>query len=421
MVREDSWLNGADNQVAIIVGKQSLTYRELRQQIKQKQSSTTADYQIIQAKNTLEFVIELLSLIFQGVVPVIANDLTQKDFLLAHKRKIAQTLQAKSNQEVLFVGATSGTTGKAKIFLRSWPSWQAGFDACQRIFRVCDYSVIATASPFSTSIGLHTLFLSMYFGKTLIFLTKDYPIRIKEKTMYFLVPTYLKQNYRQLAFFPRSCIVLGGGVLTDDDVRQLRKHLPTVSLYEYYGSSETSFIAWQELDGDKEEGCVGRLFPKVKVTVINQRLIVTSPYLFSGYLGEATPQQVEPDDYGKLIGDRLYLRGRKQDLIDHAGNKVYPQEVEQVLQTLVDDVAVFGIPDVVYGQKIVAAIVTAKTVDQVKKDLQGKLAKYKIPQEYIKLTAIPINRQTNKRSRKLLSDLYRKGCLNEITTQSSHY
>lgn len=91
----------------------------------------------------------------------------------------------------------------------------------------------------------------------------------------------------------------------------------------------------------------------------------------------------------------FYIVGRKKDMIITGGENVYPLEVEQWIASHphIDEVAVIGIPDQKWGERIVAFIVTKKgeqpSQEQLKSYCSLKLAKFKIPKEFLYLDELP--------------------------------
>ena len=88
------------------------------------------------------------------------------------------------------------------------------------------------------------------------------------------------------------------------------------------------------------------------------------------------------------------LIGRGTSVINRGGEKVFPQEVEQVLleHPAVDDALVFGLADERLGQSV-AAIVgvrvdAAATIDELKELMSTRLASYKVPR-LIVLAEVP--------------------------------
>ena len=93
-------------------------------------------------------------------------------------------------------------------------------------------------------------------------------------------------------------------------------------------------------------------------------------------------------DIGRLDADGyLYLDGRRDDLIISGGVNVYPAEVEAALAEVpgVAEVAVFGVPDATWGERVCAAVV-AEVGDSTwapPVPRRAHLAPYKRPKEYV--------------------------------------
>ncbi len=97
-------------------------------------------------------------------------------------------------------------------------------------------------------------------------------------------------------------------------------------------------------------------------------------------------------DLGRIDEDGyVFLDGRREDLIISGGVNVYPAEVEQVLGEVpgVDDIAVYGVDDEQWGQRVCAAVVGE--VDDATLDAHARehLAPAKRPKEYHRLDALP--------------------------------
>ena len=97
-----------------------------------------------------------------------------------------------------------------------------------------------------------------------------------------------------------------------------------------------------------------------------------------------------PGDYAKLASDgTITLLGRGSNCINSAGEKIYPEEVEEALKKNDDvfDCLVVGMPDEKFGQKIVAVVSTVnnKKLDQLQliDDTRKIIAGYKLPKVII--------------------------------------
>ena len=103
-------------------------------------------------------------------------------------------------------------------------------------------------------------------------------------------------------------------------------------------------------------------------------------------------------DMGLLEEDgSLVFLGRGSGCINTAGEKVYPEEVEEVLKAdqQVQDCLVVGIPDDRFGQRVAAVVAfRAEQLDPqaaIKAISEGQLAGYKVPQLYEIVQSLPRN------------------------------
>ena len=102
-------------------------------------------------------------------------------------------------------------------------------------------------------------------------------------------------------------------------------------------------------------------------------------------------------DLGRLDPDGfLYLTGRRHDLIISGGVNVYPAEVENVLAAVdgIAEVAVFGLPDEQWGQRVCAAYVAdgrgrASAEEALRAAATARLAPYKRPKSYFATVDLP--------------------------------
>ena len=97
-----------------------------------------------------------------------------------------------------------------------------------------------------------------------------------------------------------------------------------------------------------------------------------------------------PGDYAKIEADgQIILLGRGSNCINSAGEKIYPEEVEEAIKKdpLVFDCLVVGLPDERFGQKIVAVVSTVanQELNEMKliENLRERLAGYKLPKKVI--------------------------------------
>ncbi len=199
---------------------------------------------------------------------------------------------------------------------------------------------------------------------------------------------------------------------------------------EYYGSTEAGPITHvSSAEWSAFPGTVGCAIPGVEIAIVDD----AGHRLPAGEVGEVQSRNPGyPDftylgrdadraaldrngllasgDLGYLDGEgRLFLCDRKRDLVISGGVNIYPAEIEAALQTVagVADCAVFGIPDDVNGEALMAVVEPAAgatlTAAAIREGLKSRLAGYKIPKR-IELTAALPREATGKIRKRLLRD-----------------
>jgi 3-oxocholest-4-en-26-oate---CoA ligase len=100
-------------------------------------------------------------------------------------------------------------------------------------------------------------------------------------------------------------------------------------------------------------------------------------------------------DWGKLAADgSLILLGRGSSCINTAGEKVFPEEVEEILKThpQVEDSLVVGIPDERFGQRVAAVVAARARADELERELtafcKDRMAGFKRPRLFVRVDAI---------------------------------
>ena len=133
-----------------------------------------------------------------------------------------------------------------------------------------------------------------------------------------------------------------------------------------YGMSETAaqFATHTPADGPWHEGLVGRPMPGHEVEINNDgRIRIRGPQVMTSYLdgsGVDAAGWLTTGDLGQLDGEgRLTVTGRADDMLISGGIKVHPLVIESCLAGCpgVRDVAVTGLPNPVWGVRIVALVV----------------------------------------------------------------
>ncbi len=187
--------------------------------------------------------------------------------------------------------------------------------------------------------------------------------------------------------------------------RRLVAQFPAGSTWEFYGSTEGQFTACRSEEWLQRPGTLGRARPgRVLSTDAEGHLWCAVPtHARFGYLGDeektSAAWRETPDGPAFTVGDLgriddegyVYLDGRREDLIISGGVNVYPAEVERVLGEApgVQDVAVYGVDDEHWGQRVCAAVVGTASPEGLAAHAREHLAPAKRPKEFHRLDALP--------------------------------
>ncbi len=184
-------------------------------------------------------------------------------------------------------------------------------------------------------------------------------------------------------------------------------------VWEFYGSTEAQFTVCPPEDWLERPGTVGRarqgrrldIVPVIDDSVPDDAggtiWCDMPPFARFSYWDDPAAtaaawrgSSCTVGDLGRLDPDNfLYLTGRRHDLIISGGVNVYPAEVENVLATVdgVAEVAVFGLPDEQWGQRVCAAYVSDRSSAEgaLRAAATARLAPYKRPKTYFATEHLP--------------------------------
>lgn len=185
-------------------------------------------------------------------------------------------------------------------------------------------------------------------------------------------------------------------------------------VYNLYGSTEVS-VATLATPADLRAAptSVGKPALGARIKILDERgqelpqgqtgkIFVGTTSPFEGYTGgehkEVVDGMMATGDVGHFDAQgRLYVDGRDDDMIVSGGENVFPGEVEELLMThpAVADVAVIGVDDQEFGQRLKAFVVRRNGQEVSSEDLRqfvkDNLARYKVPREIAFLDDLPRN------------------------------
>lgn len=452
------------NKIALSDGKSHQSYSELVQKMKKvafglQQLGCNQDRIAILSNNRMEFVEIFLGIIYAGCIPVPLDpkwsskevntilNTCQPNIIFSEEMYVQHRITPYLNNnntkiltfgnelkgtyedwlseqfetatyitnEILFIGFTSGTTGIPKGYMRTPLSWIKSFEATNEAFKLHPMEHVCAPGPFVQSLSLFALMQSLYFGATFhMFYQFEVEDVIKRCSRYpsmilFVVPTMIEKLLEAVKEpLQVHAIISSGATWTENSKKRAKEVFGKAKLFEFYGSSEASYISYLNINDDHKALSVGKPFPSVKISIRDHhfqevpqgeigQLYIQSDLLFSGYYEspKETAQAFKNEwlqlgDYVYLDQDGcLYIVGRTKNRLISGGLNIYPEEVETVLKTAPDilEVMVTGLPDTYWGEKIIAVIQwkTSQqlTAEELKTYAAPYLSSYKLPKEIV--------------------------------------
>lgn len=332
---------------------------------------------------------------------------------------------------------TSGTTGSPKGAQRKvgW-EFEPFLSILSRIpLRSSDTTLIA--APMFHSWGLANTALALVLGTKIVLPRRFDPeealrlIEANKVTVLAAVPVMIQRIMalpsEVVSRYDTSSlrvVGLSGSALPGELATRFMDTFGDV-IYNLYGSTE---VGWASIADPKDlreaPGTAGRVPTGTSVRILDEdgaalpagstgRIFVRSGLLFESYTGGGGKDVIDgfmsTGDVGYFDdAGRLFVAGRDDDMIVSGGENVFPREVEDLLvdHDSVAEVAIIGVDDEDFGQRLVAFVVPSGTEvddDELKTYVRSRLARHKVPRQIVTLESLPRN-STGKVLRRELPD-----------------
>ncbi|WP_370749213.1 fatty acid--CoA ligase family protein [Eubacterium sp.] len=292
---------------------------------------------------------------------------------------------------------TSGSTGEGKCSIHKFSNltYRVRGEVKRRALRTLVFLKMDHIG------GINTILSILFQGGTMI-LINDRTIpnvcTLIEKHKVELLPT--TPSFINMMIISGACkdydlsslilITYGTEPMSDVTLKALHKELPNVKIRQTYGLTEMGIFPTKSKGNDSVYMKVGGE-SQVETKIENNIIYIRSPYSMLGYLNAPNPFDEDgwynTGDEVEIDGEFLHILGRKEEIINVGGEKVFPAEIEGILSEIpnVADVVVRGKKSPVTGQ-----IVTADFCLQVGEDekifkkrviefCKNELEDYKIP------------------------------------------
>ena len=289
---------------------------------------------------------------------------------------------------------SSGSTGKSKAALHNFTPLLEKFKVrrhpmCTLTFLLLDHIG-----------GINTLFYTLSNGGTVVSVQSRDPevvCRAIEHHKVELLPTsptflnmlLISEAYRHHDLSSLELVTYGTEVMPESTLKRIHEVFPEVRLLQTYGLSELGILRSKSKDSNSLWVKVGGEGFETKV--VDGTLWIRAESAMMGYLNAPSPFDEEgwmnTEDVVEVDGDYIRILGRRTEIINIGGQKVYPAEVESVLMQMdnIRDATVCGEKNPITGS-IVAAQVNLfepEELSELKRRIRAfckdKLAPYKIP------------------------------------------
>jgi malonyl-CoA/methylmalonyl-CoA synthetase len=360
-------------------------------------------------------------------------DLIVLDRAMEPDRSAGAPLDPRPDQPALMV-YTSGTTGRPKGVVLTVANLEAQVRSMIKDWGWTPADRLLHALPLHHVHGIvNALITPLAVGARVEIMPRFDAAAVLERiargdlTLFFAVPTMYhrliaawhdlapdrKRAFSQAAAQMR--LMISGSAALPVKVLEQWRDITGHTLLERYGMTEIGMALSNPLDGPRVPGAVGRPMPLVEARITAEgreaepgqsgELWIKGPTVFHEYWNR--PHETEAAFEGQwfktgdaaVVEDGVYrILGRNSvDIIKTGGYKVSALEIEEVIRRRpdVDDVAVVGVEDEEWGQRVAAAVTLrperSLTLEELREWAKELLAPYKIPTRLMVVDRLPRN------------------------------
>lgn len=305
-------------------------------------------------------------------------------------------LELRRRQHPGLVLFSSGSTGKSKAALHDIVPMLAKFRVRRHTLRTITFLL------FDHIGGFNTLLYNLSNGgcivtvpdrrpETVCAAVEQHGVELLPTSPTFLNLLLVSHAYRDHNLSSLKLVTYGTEPMPENTLHRFREVFPDVRLQQTYGSSEVGILRSKSKSSDSLWVKVGG--EGFETRVVDGMLEIKAESAMLGYLNAPSPFTEDgwfkTGDVVQQDGEYIRILGRDSEIINVGGEKVYPAEVESVLESMdgVDEAVVSGEPHPLTGNIVVARVKLSTDEDlpafrgRMRAHLRGKLARYKIPQK----------------------------------------
>ena len=277
--------------------------------------------------------------------------------------KILQRLRERSHPGLILF--SSGSTGQSKAAVHDVVGMLGKFKVRRHARRAITFLLYDHIGGFNTM-----LYQLSNAGCIVTVQARDPDtvLRAVERHKVELLPTsptfinliLLSEAHRRYDLSSLKIVTYGTEPMPESTLRQFHQVLPHIQLQQTYGLSEVGILRSKSRSSDSLWVKLGG--EGFQTRVVDEILQIKAESAMLGYLNAPSPFThdgwFDTGDKVEVDGDYFRILGRQSEIINVGGQKVYPAQVESVVQEMpeVAEVSVYGEKNAILGQIVCAAI-----------------------------------------------------------------
>jgi len=289
---------------------------------------------------------------------------------------------------------SSGTSGKPKGAVHDFSKLLEKFKTKRKSLKILNFLL------FDHWGGLNTLLHTLSNGGLVITvqdrspegisrMIQDYKIEVLPASPTLLNLLLISGAYKNFDLSSLKIISYGTEPMPESTLNALNKLFPEVKLLQTYGLIEVGVMRSKSKNNNSLWVKIGG--EGYKIRIVNDLLEIKADSAMLGYLNAPSPFTADgwfmTGDAVEQDGEYIKILGRKSELINVGGEKVYPAEVESVIQELefITDVEVYGEKNPLSGNIVCARVKVDDPSnfnnfkENIKSHCRSKLERFKVP------------------------------------------
>ena len=291
--------------------------------------------------------------------------------------------------------------------------------------------------------GIQAVMASVYGGRTLVlqrqFDAEEWMQLVQQHAVdrAMMVPTMIKQlmdheKFQEYNLTSLQVITYGAAPMPLEVVKRAIEQFPGTHFINAFGQTESAatitMLGPEDhiIEGTEEEkeiklkrlGSIGKPLPDVEVRIMDEdgtllpaevvgEIVARGERIMKGYWKQedATSATIDKDGWlhtGDLgyadEGGYIFLAGRAKDIIKRGGEMISPEELENIILShpKVEDIAIIGVPDQEWGERVRAVVVPADegdkpSLDEIAELVRSRTASFKKPESVVFVDELPRN------------------------------